>query len=698
MTSLLFLLPPSCMVAPIGNSANKLSFSPSNFSISTTGPLFNNPLPAMPSESSIGMVNQKERVLSNHNEERGRSKTSSNLSSREPSMASSGRSTPYCDRMDMDLDDVPVSVGANMGSPELSYETEQEKELRKGKAADPENYMRLTNGINEATPITANHEHDTINIQLPYDPHAPTEPELWSGSFHPISLHGSVEHLASDAKNIKVTLNFLAKYIQGKQVDGNKVNNIDDFDGMGDSIWNFISSVYASKWDALYTDQKANTLRSKISAKFTPRIPAPKGNSNKEPSKSVPVTINKAPPPPPLPAKTKNEVNVISKYFKPKQSESSKSNNSPIPAKSQSNKSYAQASKSTPTTSDILKIKDSFPSLNAKKIDQVNSIVNRSSKPKPRLQSTTKGPSRKQIIIPMGSSNISSFMKNSSLHVANINRELHNAKTDVLVDYIRTDSNGLIIITNKVGRQSDLSIIDKYIMNSNNVNALQVENSRLPMSKSYLKIIGIPFFPHENPTDKLTSSDVETILKQNHIFDNISLASKPRVIKVSPKSDMAIVWIDIWDVQSGKNTKMLINRCFNIGDYIATIRGTNMNPGVPQCKNCWKWGHSTFSCRIQGSKCVKCNGPHKSEHHREFGWCCKANPKLNPPRLETKKGDPCPHSFKCSNCKGDHQADSNSCPFWRHRFHREWHIKKYAEIRDNRSKSIRSEASGSNQQ
>ena len=585
-----------------------------------------------------------------------------------------------------------------MGSPELSYETEQEKELRKGKAADPENYTRLTNRINEATPITDNHEDDTINIQLPYDPHAPTEPELWSGSFHPISLHGSVEHLASDAKNIKVTLNFLAKYIQGKQVDGNKVNNIDDFDGMGDSIWNFISSVYASKWDALYTDQKANTLRSKISAKFTPHIPAPKGNSNKEPSKSVLVTINKAPPPPPLPAKTKNEVNIISKYFKPKQSESSKLNNGPIPAKSQSNKSYAQASKSTPTMSDILKIKDSFPSLNAKKIDQVNSIVNGSSKPKPRLQSTTKGPSRKQIIIPMGSSNISSFMKNSSLHVANINRELHNAKTDVLVDYIQTDSNGLIIITNKVGRQSDLSIIDNYIMNSNDVNALQVENSRLPMSKSYLKIIGIPFFPHENPTDKLTSSDVETILKQNHIFDNISLASKPRVIKVSPKSDMAIVWIDIWDVQSGKNAKMLINRCFNIGDYIATIRGANMNLGVPQCKNCWKWGHSTFSCRIQGSKCVKCNGPHKSEHHREFGWCCKANPKLNPSQLETKKGDPCPHSFKCSNCKGDHQADSNSCPFWRHRFHREWHIKKYAEIRDNRSKSICSEASGSNQQ
>ena len=71
------------------------------------------------------------------------------------------------------------------------------------------------------------------------------------------------------------------------------------------------------------------------------------------------------------------------------------------------------------------------------------------------------------------------------------------------------------------------------------------------------------------------------ILKQNQIFDNISLAFKPRVIKVSSKSDMSIVWIDIWGVQSGSNTKTLINRCFNVRRYIATIQGANMNPGVP---------------------------------------------------------------------------------------------------------------------
>ena len=460
---------------------------------------------------------------------------------------------------------------------------------------------------------------------------------------------------------------------------------------MGDAIWNFISSVYEAKWDVLHTDQNTNTLRAKISAKFTPRIPSSNGNTKKDIPKSNPVTINKAPPLPPLLARTKKEINVISKYFHTKKP--SGKNNRQL-SKDQSGKSYAQASKPSASTSDVLKIKEAFPALNAHKINQVNSIVNGQSKQKPHINTTTKGPSRKHIIIPISGDNVSLFLKNSSLNVANINRQLRNTKSDILVDYIRSDSTGIIIITNKVAQQSDLSIIDQYVKNASNINALQVEDSRLPKLKSYLKIIGILYYPMINSQDKLTSSDVETILKQNHIFDNISLTSRPRVIKVSPKSDMAIVWIDIWNVQSSKNAKMLINRCFNVGNYITTIRGANMNPGVPQCKNCWKWGHSMFSCRIQDTKCVKCNSPHKSEHHREFGWCCKANAKTNLPRLETKKGKPCPHEFKCSNCKGEHQADSNHCLFWRHRFNREWHVKKYAEIRENRSKSIRSEGNG----
>ena len=237
-------------------------------------------------------------------------------------------------------------------------------------------------------------------------------------------------------------------------------------------------------------------------------------------------------PPPPIPAKSKKEVNVISKYFQ--------SNKLSVESK-KSIMSYAQASKQTTNTSKVLKMKEAFSAIDTKKIDQINNIVKSNLKLKHRIQMTTKGPSRKQVIVPMSSENNNNFMKNSATYIANINRHLRNAKSEVLVDYIHLDSLGISIITNKMSLQSDLQIIDQYVKNSRDINALQVDEPRLPQLKSYLKIIGIPYFPHGNTQDHLTSSDVETILKQNQIFDNINLAFKLRVIKVLPKSDMSII-------------------------------------------------------------------------------------------------------------------------------------------------------------
>ena len=173
---------------------------------------------------------------------------------------------------------------------------------------------RLHNVNNETTTTHARHEDDIINIQLPYDPNAPMEPELWSGTFNPISLHSSMEHLMHNTRNIKVTLDFMAKYIRNK-----KANDVTEFEGMGDAIWNFISLVYEAKWDFFYTDCSTRTLRSKISLKFTLRIPPAKSNGNKEISKSNLVTINKAPLPlPPLSTKPKKGINTTPKYFQSK--------------------------------------------------------------------------------------------------------------------------------------------------------------------------------------------------------------------------------------------------------------------------------------------------------------------------------------------------------------------------------------------
>ena len=93
----------------------------------------------------------------------------------------------------------------------------------------------------------------------------------------------------------------------------------------------------------------------------------------------------------------------------------------------------------------------------------------------------------------MSSDNITKFMKNSSLHVANINRSLRNLKSEVLVDFIYSDLIRVIMVTNKVPVQSNLYIIKNYIKNINNIDSLNMEVPQLPQSKSYLKIIGISY-------------------------------------------------------------------------------------------------------------------------------------------------------------------------------------------------------------
>jgi len=201
-------------------------------------------------------------------------------------------------------------------------------------------------------------------------------------------------------------------------------------------------------------------------------------------------------------------------------------------------------------------------------------------------------------------------------HIFNINRLLKSTKSNVTADFIRLDSIGIIIITNQVASVLDMNIIENYIKESTKVNTNKVSALCLPQSKSYLKILGIPYLT--NNGTPIAHNQIKEVIKRIHLFNDVMLASSPRIIKASPKSDMAVIWIDIWDFQNGTKAKNLINSCFNIGKHIATIRGTNMNSGVSQCKNCWKWDHITFACHSHGSKCQKCNGSHKVEHHRDL--------------------------------------------------------------------------------
>ena len=61
----------------------------------------------------------------------------------------------------------------------------------------------------------------------------------------------------------------------------------------------------------------------------------------------------------------------------------------------------------------------------------------------------TKGPSRKQVIVLISSNNNNIFMKNLAIHITNINKQLRNTKSKILVDYIQSDSLGILLSPTK---------------------------------------------------------------------------------------------------------------------------------------------------------------------------------------------------------------------------------------------------------
>lgn len=157
--------------------------------------------------------------------------------------------------------------------PMLSYETSQKKAIRVSIVANLNSNMMNKHvtikcptsssphvPVEHSTSVSPHGDDIVINIQLPYDPNALTKPNLWDSNFHPILLYDSIKYLASDLKNIKDLLNFMAKYITNKQIDLAKSNDLEDFNGIREAIWNLISFIYQFKQNLLIADHAPITI------------------------------------------------------------------------------------------------------------------------------------------------------------------------------------------------------------------------------------------------------------------------------------------------------------------------------------------------------------------------------------------------------------------------------------------------------
>ena len=177
----------------------------------------------------------------------------------------------------------------------------------------------------------------------------------------------------------------------------------------------------------------------------------------------------------------------------------------------------------------------------SKKIKEVHKVINKLRKEKSRINMTSKRLLRRQVLVFISLSNLMKFMVLFCKHVVNINRALKDIKSDIMADFIWADHWDLTIT---IASSSDLSTIEKYIKNIDSIDLDDIMMSRLPQLKSYLKILGILYLI-EDTNVPISSDVVKRITKSTHIFNDVVLAFKLRVIKALPKLDIVIIWVDI---------------------------------------------------------------------------------------------------------------------------------------------------------
>jgi hypothetical protein len=104
---------------------------------------------------------------------------------------------------------------------------------------------------------------------------------------------------------------------------------------------------------------------------------------------------------------------------------------------------------------------------------------------------------------------------------------------------------GFTLITIRVVNTHDLEILKLYVGRA--LNTTQNFNLGIPQSKSYLKIVHVPYFMNNTPITP-------------ELAENFVLASLPRIARNTKDSDSCMVWFNLWDLQNDKWAVPLVNR------------------------------------------------------------------------------------------------------------------------------------------
>ena len=98
----------------------------------------------------------------------------------------------------------------------------------------------------------------------------------------------------------------------------------------------------------------------------------------------------------------------------------------------------------------------------------------------------------------------------------------------------------MFISTNSVASAAELEVIKQWLKKTVRLGESTEVEPHLPQSKSFLKIFDVPYWDSKSSLP-ITPAQVEAALSNSPLFEGISLASMPRIIKASPSSDMSVI-------------------------------------------------------------------------------------------------------------------------------------------------------------
>jgi len=216
----------------------------------------------------------------------------------------------------------------------------------------------------------------------------------WDGAHHALSIFGTQETTAIDTANITQSISRMIDYF--------KHNPAGEFANVVKALWGLIAMIYTSRWDLLPIEDKNihKLVGEKIVSGYIKLGLVNDKTAEKSSLSSTSLPSNTAVPLPPTNSviTPPPQTSVVPQK---------------VPKPSNMKKLYAQASKSNLSkVKDILQVKEAFPSLSADKVGKILKVkISSEGKKKPKLNMTTRGPSRKEVIIPMTKSNAELIMK-----------------------------------------------------------------------------------------------------------------------------------------------------------------------------------------------------------------------------------------------------------------------------------------------